>query len=750
MEGLVYNSGMKKPCQDELSEAHVAERRPLAGPASKAVLIGLSVFIISAILALVNPFQVIQWKVTDLFFTPKQVNDQFVIIAIDDKSLSPEAGLGRFRDWPRSYYSQLLRAINPHKPAVVAFDLDFREQSKGMSDLRIKQLLQANSSAEGGVGDWASLLKRFDTSSGGENLTHPDDSDFQKAIDESGWVVFVSSLLFSREEKYIAKDFPKPSGTIMPIFKGQNVATGYNNIMYDRDSVLRRFTPWVLGKGSFQIAVANAFLKKQSLEPDPEISEIIGANPDAENVISAPLLINFYGKPGAYKIISFVDVLAGKFEPSDIAGKIVLVGATAGSLQDLSPTPTSREFMPGVEIHANIIQQILENKFIKEQGTFGAIFVLLIFAVVGTILFLKLSLRNLLIVFGAVIVLWPVLAYASYKSGFIINIIYPEITWILLCVAILWYRNETELKAKREIKKAFSHYVSPVVVNELAKNPEMLRLGGRREKISVMFSDIVGFTTFSEKLSPEDTVAVLNDYLSSMTDVIFAYNGTLDKYQGDAIMALFGAPLEDDHHAVNACSAALSMRKALANLHEKWNAIPELPYKDEILNLDFRVGIATGGAVVGNVGSEKRFDYTAIGDIVNLGSRLESINRKYGTKVIVNKETFTTITENHNPFLFRKLDTVRVKGKKQATEIFELVTIAETATAEIKSMLDDFENGRILYAERNFAEAKKLFESALGKIPGDGPSQIYKNRCDFYIRKPPSLDWNAVVDLMEK
>jgi adenylate cyclase len=399
---------------------------------------------------------------------------------------------------------------------------------------------------------------------------------------------------------------------------------------------------------------------------------------------------------------------------------------------------------------ANMVQQIFEGKLMKEQGTFSLWMVLFVMSVGGALVLSFISLRLLIVLFAIVLVGFPALAYGMYQTGTVMNIVYPETAWIFVGMASLWYRNKTELRAKREIKKAFAHYVSPVVVNELVKNPDSLKLGGKRQQISVMFSDIVGFTTLAEKLSPEDTVALLNDYLTAMTEVVFSYHGTLDKYQGDAIMALYSAPLDDPHHAVNACSTALGMRMALVTLHEKWNSIPQLPMKDKLIGLDFRVGIATGPAVIGNVGSEKRFDYTAIGDIVNLGSRLESINRKYGTRVIVDKGTFTSVTENHNPFIFRKLDTVRVKGKEKETEIFEVVGFAENATVETKAMLDDFENGRILYTQRNFIEAKQYFEAALARVKDDGPSQIYRNRCNFYLRKPPGREWSPVVNLEEK
>lgn len=722
-----------------------------------AGIIGGLVLAVSLAIFIWNPLQVVQWKITDLFFVARPVSDNITIIAIDNASLSTEAGLGRFKDWPRSYYAQLLRTLAAHKPAAVAFDLDFREAARGMSNLRISQLLRSYekfyASDPKGNFSWYTQLKRF--SGEDEASAHPDDDDFQKAIDENpSPVVLTSSLVFSEDVASFGDEFPAYSKIIEPIFGGENVRTGYKNVLLDRDSVLRRFVPRTEDSSSFPFAIAQAVAEANvtagatanTSGVDTRTADSLSANISANT--STP--INYYAKPFSHRMISFVDALAGNFDPAHIKGKIILVGATSQILQDFQATPTSRSPMSGAEINANIVQQLIGNEFISEQRAWSVIFLIILLALVGSFALLILPLRFMAALFAAILFGFPLAAFALYKAGFVMNAVYPELTWIAAGLATLWHRNKTELRAKRQIKKAFSHYVSPVVVNELAKDPKALQLGGKRKEISVMFSDIVGFTSLAEDMSPEDTVALLNDYLTAMTEVIFAYSGTLDKYQGDAIMALFGAPLTDEHYAANACSASLGMRRALIGLHEKWHALPELPFKDQLVQLDFRVGIATGPAVIGNVGSEKRFDYTAIGDIVNLGSRLESVNRMYGTRVIVDKNTFTAVTENHNPFVFRKLDTVRVKGKKQETEIFELVAFAETLTDDFKEMLDNFESGRILYAERNFKDAARCFESALLKIKTDGPSQIYLNRCNFFVRKPPGREWTAVVDLVEK
>ncbi|MBI5413076.1 adenylate/guanylate cyclase domain-containing protein [Candidatus Peregrinibacteria bacterium] len=713
------------------------------------LFLGVLVLVVTSILALLNPLQAVQYKISDLFFRGRGAGESITIVAIDDKSLAPEANLGRFKDWPRSYYSQFLRAINTLKPAVVAFDLDFREASRGMSVLRLQQLLRdyerkvGNSLAA--TYDWYGLLKRFEVNPEAAESTHPDDVDFQSALNENGPVVLVSSLALGGGDFTTGEKFPEYKNVTLPIFRGNNVTVGFANVMRDRDGIVRRFAPWVAKMPAFAVAIGRAYL-----ESHPAAGNTI-LNADSWNETPTPQIrINYAAAPFKYNTVSFVDALAGRYDPAIFKDKIVLVGGTARILQDFQMTPVSRDAMPGIEINANILQQILDGKNLTEQGTISLLLLLVLFAIGGSIAMFKTPIKFLGILFGGVLFGFPLIAFGAYQIGYVLNVVYPEAAWIFAAVAVLWYRNKTEFKERRMIQKAFSHYVSPIVVNELVKTPELLKLGGKRQQISVLFSDIVGFTSFAEKLTPEDTVALLNDYLSAMTDVVFSYHGTLDKYQGDAIMALYGAPMDDAGHGVNACHTALGMRKSLVTLHEKWNAIPDLPFKEKLIQLDFRVGIATGPAIVGNVGSEKRFDYTAIGDIVNLGSRLESLNKKYGTHIMVDNNTFVTITENHNPFVFRKLDTVRVKGKENATDIFEVVALAENVTSEIKAMLDDFENGRILYTQRNFLGAKQYFESALAKSQNDGPSQIYRNRCNFFIRKPPAMDWSPIVNLEEK
>lgn len=696
---------------------------------------------ISLLLAFFGPFITLSNKLTDLFFTSHQTQAPITIVAIDDASISPQSTLGRYKDWPRTYFAQAIRELNKHNPAVIGLDLDFREQSGGISSQRLKQfadLQQANPSARF---DWGSIVPLFiPTAQGSQTIKHPDDIELQKTFAESKRVVLPAPLLFTQEGDATRGILPVSTNSVSPIFSGVNIFSGFNNALLDRDGVLRRALYSFGEKKNFAAVLAEQY------------SRAVGRDEIDPRFLSGEYsVIRYSGKPGkTFNTISFADVVAGRIDPKLITNRIVIIGSTAGVLHDDLPTPASSQPMPGVEILANQTAQMLDGAYVSQTGVVWIIVSVLLFVGVAGVLFLLLSLKFFVVLFAVLMLGLPIVGYILYQTGSVVNVVHPLVSVILTAIAVLWYRNQTELKAKKALKNAFAHYVSPLVVNELIKDPSLLSLGGKRETITVLFSDIVGFTTLSEKLSPEDTVALLNDYLTAMTEVIFEFGGTLDKYQGDAIMALFGAPMNDKNHATNAVHAALRMRQALVALHDKWNAIPNLPMKDELLQLDFRVGIATGPAVIGNVGSQKRFDYTAIGDIVNLGSRLEAVNRKYGTRVIVNKATFTAITESANPFAFRKLDVVRVKGKSIETEIFEVYGISDTLNTETKAMLDDFENARVMYTERNFLGCKEALRVILDRFPEDGPSAIYKNRCEFFLRKPPNIDWSPIVSFDEK
>jgi adenylate cyclase len=277
------------------------------------------------------------------------------------------------------------------------------------------------------------------------------------------------------------------------------------------------------------------------------------------------------------------------------------------------------------------------------------------------------------------------------------------------------------------------------VVNEMLKHPEKLKLGGDRKDLSVLFSDIRGFTTIAEGLTPEDLVHLLNEYLTVMTDIVFKYDGTLDKYMGDAIMAIYGAPLDLPDHPIKACQSALEMMEELKRLNQKWTGEGKQP-------MDIGIGINTSPMMVGNMGSEQRFDFTVMGDSVNLGSRLEGANKSYKTNIIISEFTFDRVKDE---FACMELDSVRVKGKTEPVKIYNLVGDKDLPETQDR-IVNEFNQGLALYKERKWAKAIHVFENITAMDPSLYAAQVYIERCRDLKKNPPPTDWDGVYVMTTK
>jgi adenylate cyclase len=303
------------------------------------------------------------------------------------------------------------------------------------------------------------------------------------------------------------------------------------------------------------------------------------------------------------------------------------------------------------------------------------------------------------------------------------------------------YQAFTEEKNKKQIKSMFSRYAPPAYVDELVKDPTKLELGGEEKEISILFSDIEGFTTISESLSPRKLIEMLNDYLNTMTHLIFNQGGSLDKYIGDAIVAVFGAPLPQNEHALHACYAALDMQKALIEFRQRTTAMG-LPV------VKSRVGINTGNVVFGNIGSDIRYDYTGIGDHMNLASRLEGANKEYGTYIMISEFTYNQVRER---VIVRDLDLIVVKGKSKPVKVYELLGRANEPLEEGKRKLVEFyQQGISMYRDRKWSEAIKKFEQALTYAHTDEPSKLYIHRCKELMANPPGADWDGSFHMTRK
>lgn len=455
----------------------------------------------------------------------------------------------------------------------------------------------------------------------------------------------------------------------------------------------------------------------------------------------------FYGKGHTFKYFSFIDVLSGKIDKKQLNGKIVLIGYTdsAKGLYDLRSTPLDPN-TPGVELHATAIQNLIDKKYMERSGLilsslFMAVFMILL-SLVMAIKKIKAIIANILAV--CIIMLYFITSYLLFLNGIWIELFYPVVVLFFIWTILNGVNYFTEEVEKKYIRNIFGHYISPELVEELIKTPEMIKLGGEKKELTAFFSDIAGFTTISEKLTPEELVEYLNDYLSVMSEIILRNNGTIDKYIGDAIMAIFGAPLFSEKNAEDACYAALEYQEKL-DLFRKKCASNGKPL------IYARIGINTGEMIVGNmgcnIGKNKKFNYTVIGDEVNLASRLEGINKFYKTSIIISEGTYKKVRKN---FEVRFLEKVVVKGMEKSVEIYELVGEKNKIDEKVKEKNKIFEAGIELYRKKMWIEANKKFQDVINIDINDGPAELYRKRTEEYVKNPPDDNWSDVYIFKEK
>ncbi|MES3037991.1 MAG: adenylate/guanylate cyclase domain-containing protein, partial [Bdellovibrionota bacterium] len=441
------------------------------------------------------------------------------------------------------------------------------------------------------------------------------------------------------------------------------------------------------------------------------------------------------------------DVQSGKVDTAEMIvkkaeffkGRSALVGATAMALYDLRNTPLQSNY-PGPELHLTVLGNLLDQNFIQpvKKENLIVFCLILLLGLVSTYIWTHgTALSSFLVFIGTLAVIIGTEYYLFLEKNLLISGLFVVLLLVINYVGITIFRYFSEEAKKKQIKQTFSKYVAPAVVEELLKSEDNLKLGGRKEHMSVFFSDVRGFTTIAEKLTPQELSDVLNKYLSPMTELVFKNKGTLDKYMGDAIMAFFGAPVSTKHHATQACRCALDSIKKLAEIHAEFEKAG-LPY------IDIGIGINTGDMSVGNMGSNIVQNYTVMGDSVNLASRLEGINKQYGTRIIISEFTRKEIGEN---FLCREVDRVQVKGKLEPVRIFELLAEGkpDDKTAEwLASYLKSYD----LYSEKKFPEAMTQFKTTMSIRESlgvkDPVSELYVERCEDYIATPPPADWDGV------
>ncbi len=499
----------------------------------------------------------------------------------------------------------------------------------------------------------------------------------------------------------------------IPEFKSI-VTLGFVNVPVDYDGIARRTTRSNGDTPSFAYALAG----KESGAPEH-------------------FRIDYQGPEKTFLTVSFSDVLQKKIPARILEDKIILIGSVAPSLHDTIQTPFG--FMPGVEFHANVINTIRTGRFYQEPNLlFGFLAIILLHAVLFGCVWLSRRFWILASGLAGTLVVLIAASLILFNVHIVAPIFYLLFGYLVSVILMLGFQYMNESKEKRFIRQTFQYYLSPDVIEQLVEDPQKVSLGGESKMITVLFSDIRGFTSISEKMTPQELVSFLNEYLTAMTDIVMASRGVVDKYIGDAVMAFWGAPLANVSQAKDSCATAVEMIRALRKLNDGWE-------KRGLPEIRIGIGINRGEMAVGNMGSNKRFNYTLMGDDVNLASRLEGLTKYYGVQCIISEMVRREIEANQE-FFIRELDSVMVKGKKEPARIFELITQLPDNAG--KEALVSYNRGKEYYNNGEWDNAIEKFQDAI-KLSGDGPSKLFLSRCEEFKGNPP-VNWNGVYEFKTK
>jgi len=669
----------------------------------------------------------------DQYKTGFRDKSRVIIVGIDQSDV--EAMPDKF-PFPRNYYAHIIENLNRAGARVIAFDLTFTSVNPGDSVLR-------------------EALLKYDNVILGVN----------KPEEGTGGLYSTRSL----DENY---------GNVF--FSDNRHQVGIVNVLKDRDDVVRSYTPmYLVGEDltpTFAMATLGRYYGLRPLETAQlQGSSFVVKDRMIPRYTPTSFLLNYYGPVETFHYVPFQQVIDdSSFQTNDeieieesidmfdegtmslFKDKIVLIGSKMPEERDYHATPMvnpdGQNIMHGVEIHATAVQNVIDGYHITRADTeveLGLIFLLSLLTFSGLLQLKQLKIKFIWLVELVAVVLalalvfgifqFAVLAFSNGNSY--INIVNPSLAVVFSYVGTIVYQYLSERQQKALIKGVFSHYISPAVVNELIANPEKAKLGGDKRELTAFFSDIAGFTSISESMSPEALVDLLNEYLDDMTGIILKHKGTLDKYEGDAIIAFWGAPIPQKDHALRACLASLDMQKRLEMMRPEWKkrGKPEIAV---------RCGVNTGWMIVGNMGGKDRFDYTIIGDSVNLASRLEGANKQYDSKIMISEFTHKHVADK---VIVRELDLIQVKGKTEPIKVFELLGAADMQrTAEQKEAGEMYQEGLKLYRQRKWDEAIAYMNQTYQLDPTCYVSQVYAQRASLYQLNPPPDEWNGVFVMTSK
>jgi adenylate cyclase len=713
---------------------------------------------------------------------PMPPGPEVVIAAIDEKSIDE---MGRW-PWPRKNLTRLVEKLVERQAKVIGFDMVFSspDESSGIESLKELQRELINKTAgslevfqtvehfiQNAEYDtqFSEVLNKSNRSVLGyffhfnrEGLDHLSEKALQGFFNNIKSSQFVGFIKSSDKVDLASVDFRSAFAveSNIPILSQAVRQSGFISIDLEPDGSIRKlplivkyhnkenaqdyfFPPLairVLEKylnGTLLFRVGKFGVKNVLVDGDFPL--------EIETNITGEMQINFRGGRGAFPHYSVTDIIHDRkslVPDGSLRDKIVLIGATAPGLENIKITPFDAN-TPGVEIHATVIDNILHKNSLHQPDSIEIIDMAYI-VILG--LFLTWVYSRIRPGYGLLV--WALLLAMQFglshwlmvHKNFWITDVYPVLENMLILASLMIYRYGTEMKQKQMVQNVFSKYLPVSVIEQLLKEPGRLKLGGEQKELTALFTDIEGFTTFSEKYSAEKLVNFLNAYLTEMTEILFKHEGTLDKYDGDAIKTFFGAPLYFPDHARRACWVAIEMQDRLRHLRRLWR-------KSGKPELRMRVGINTGSMVVGNIGSKNRMNYGINGDSVNLAARLEAANKEYGTFSLISESTYQ---QAKNYIEVRELETIRVVGRKSPVKVYELLGKAGSIDQDILEILPFYFKGLNAYKKRNWENAIHFFEQALKINPTDGPSRSFRNRCLRFKANPPPEVWDGVFRLPTK
>ena len=680
---------------------------------------------------------------------PDDVDKQVVIVDIDEKSLD-EIG-----QWP--WNRNILAKINDvlfdyYQIKAIGYDIVFAEEDIDEGAKLLKSM------ATGPLQDDPEFIDEYHRVM--PSLQH--DQRFAEALKDRktvmGFVMDTDTIkgelpsaiteLDNNTLKKLALHKAKGYTANLKSLQDSAFSGGFfNNPLLDDDGVFRRVPLLQIYENQLHESLALALTRAAT--GSPAIEMVVGTNEDSDDLFlewitigeiaipvdhSSGVLVPYIGMQKSFEYISATDVLNKRVDKDILNGKITLFGTSAPGLLDLRTIPLEPAY-PGVEVHANIIQGILDGRILHAPGyTKGFEFILITF--IGIVLTFTLpmlsALFSTLVILGSIVLLIATNFYAWTNAQLVLPIAAPVLLVVLLFALQMTYGFFVESRGKRQLAHLFGQYVPPELVEEMSLKMEEINLDGEMREMSVLFSDVRGFTTISESLEPKELTDYINAFLTPITKVIHDNRGTIDKYMGDAVMAFWGAPLEDDQHALHALNAAIAIVERMKSLRQEFS-------EKQWPEIYVGVGVNTGHMNVGNKGSEFRVDYTILGDAVNLGSRLEGLTKIYGVDIITSEFTRHAVPE----YEYRELDKVRVKGKDKPVAIYEPLGLLENISKDERKLLEQFHIGIKQFRAQNWDAAEREIFTLSQLEPDRKIYKIYLDRIMFYREHPPGEDWDG-------